>query len=231
MVVAEYLLTVPNQLGVDFGAYVAKSILWLVAPKPGWRWEPPIGRVGRNLPALMGIDDEVRVYEPVVHRDERGIFYESYNEVAFDAWVGREIRFVQDNHSVSAGGVLRGLHYQLEPVAQAKLVRVSRGSVFDVAVDIRRSSPTFGEWRGFELSAENNRQLWIPEGFAHGFLAHGGGAEVQYKTSAPYAPALDRAIRWDDPSIGIGWPLDGANPILGVRDAEAPTLSDTELFD
>ncbi|HET9202177.1 MAG TPA: dTDP-4-dehydrorhamnose 3,5-epimerase [Acidimicrobiia bacterium] len=178
----------------------------------------------------MGIDEEVRVYEPVVHHDERGSFYESYNKTAFDAWVGRDVRFVQDNHSVSAYGVLRGLHYQLEPEAQAKLVRASCGSIFDVAVDIRRSSPTFGEWRGFELSAENHRQLWIPEGFAHGFLALDDGAEVQYKTSAGYAPALDRVIRWDDPSIGIGWPLGRGQPIVGERDAEAPTLADSEIF-
>ena len=179
----------------------------------------------------MGIDEEVRIYEPVVHQDDRGSFYESYNQDAFDAWVGREVRFVQDNHSVSAGGVLRGLHYQLPPLPQAKLVRVTRGAVFDIAVDIRRSSPTFGQWRGYELSAENHRQLWIPEGFAHGFLALGDGAEVQYKTTAPYSPDLDRAIRWDDPEIGIEWPLGGEERLVSEKDASAPSLGRAEVFE
>ena len=179
----------------------------------------------------MSIDQEVRVYEPTVHADERGDFYESYNEEAFDAWLGREIRFAQDNHSTSVKGVLRGLHYQLPPAAQAKLVRVTRGAVFDVAVDIRRSSPTFGEWRGFELSESNRHQLWIPEGFAHGFLALTETAEVQYKTTRPYSPELDRAIRWDEPEIGVEWPLAGAIPVVGARDAVAPTLGEAETFE
>jgi dTDP-4-dehydrorhamnose 3,5-epimerase len=179
----------------------------------------------------MSIDDEVRVYTPVVHQDERGSFYESYNQSVFDAWLGREVRFVQDNQSTSAGGVLRGLHYQLPPAAQAKLIRVTRGAVFDVAVDIRHSSPTFGQWRGFELRADNHHQLWIPEGFAHGFLALADGAEVHYKTSAPYVSGLDRAIRWDDPAIGIEWPLDGAEPVVSSRDGSAPTLDAADLFD
>jgi dTDP-4-dehydrorhamnose 3,5-epimerase len=179
----------------------------------------------------MSIDDDVRIYEPVVHSDERGHFYESYNAEVFDEWVGREVRFVQDNHSMSRKGVLRGLHYQLPPAAQAKLVRVTRGAVFDAAVDIRRSSPTFGEWRGFELSESNRHQMWIPEGFAHGFLALTETAEVQYKTSTPYSPGLDRAIRWDDPEIGVGWPLDGAIPVVGARDAAAPTLGEAETFE
>lgn len=177
----------------------------------------------------MNIDEEVRVYEPVVHSDERGSFYESYNERAFDAWVGREVRFVQDNHSTSARGVLRGLHYQLPPAAQGKLVRVTRGEVFDVAVDIRRSSPSFGQWSGFELSESNHRQLWIPEGYAHGFLAL-SEAQVQYKTTASYAPGLDHAIRWDDPEVGIEWPLGGAAPLVGGRDAAAPTLAEADTF-
>jgi dTDP-4-dehydrorhamnose 3,5-epimerase len=139
--------------------------------------------------------------------------------------------FVQDNHSTSAQGVLRGLHYQLPPMAQAKLVRVIRGTVFDVAVDIRRSSPTFGQWRGYELSAENHLQLWIPEGFAHGFLSLGDGAEVLYKTSAPYSPGLDRTIHWNDASIGINWPLAGTNPVLSEKDAVAPSLADALAFD
>jgi len=179
----------------------------------------------------MSIDEEVRVYEPLVHADERGSFYESYNESVFDVWLGREVRFVQDNHSTSARDVLRGLHYQLPPEAQAKLVRVTRGAVFDVAVDIRRSSPSFGEWRGFELSESNRRQLWIPEGYAHGFLALTDGTEVQYKTSEPYAPGLDRAIRWDDPGIGIVWPLAKDLPMLSVKDGSAPTLAEAEVFD
>jgi dTDP-4-dehydrorhamnose 3,5-epimerase len=179
----------------------------------------------------MSIDEEVRIYEPTVHADARGDFYESYNEEAFDAWVGREVRFVQDNHSTSVKDVLRGLHYQLPPAAQAKLVRVTRGTVFDVAVDIRRSSPTFGDWRGFELSEANRHQLWIPEGFAHGFLALTETAEVQYKTSRPYSPGRDRAIAWDDPAIGIEWPLGDVDPLMGARDATAPTLAAAETFE
>jgi dTDP-4-dehydrorhamnose 3,5-epimerase len=179
----------------------------------------------------MNIDDEVRVYEPVVHSDERGHFYESYNQEAFDAWLGREVKFVQDNHSTSINSVLRGLHYQLPPAAQAKLVRVTRGAVFDVAVDIRRSSPSFGVWRGFELSESNRHQMWIPEGFAHGFLTLTETAEVQYKTSLPYSPGLDRAIAWNDPAIGIEWPLGEADPIMGVRDATAPTLAAADTFE
>jgi dTDP-4-dehydrorhamnose 3,5-epimerase len=179
----------------------------------------------------MTIDDEVRVFEPVIHSDERGHFYESYNEETFDGWLGREVRFVQDNHSMSVKGVLRGLHYQLPPVAQEKLVRVTRGAVFDVAVDIRRSSPTFGEWRGFELSATNRLQVWIPEGFAHGFVALTDKAELQYKTSALYSPGHDRAIRWDDPVLGIDWQLGRTTPVVGARDAAAPTLADAEIFD
>jgi dTDP-4-dehydrorhamnose 3,5-epimerase len=175
--------------------------------------------------------DEVRLYEPVVHEDERGAFYESYNERAFNEWLGRPVRFVQDNHSTSRRGVLRGLHYQLPPSAQAKLVRVIRGSVFDVAVDIRRSSPTFGEWRGLEMTADHHQQLWIPAGFAHGFLALTENAEVQYKTSALYAPDRDRVIRWDDPAIGIEWPLDGIEPLLSGKDRSAPSLDAAELFD
>ncbi len=179
----------------------------------------------------MNIDQEVRFYEPLVHSDERGSFYESYNQQAFDDWVGREVRFVQDNHSTSAKGVLRGLHYQLPPISQAKLVRVTRGAVFDVVVDIRRSSPTFGDWRGFTIGDSDPRQLWIPEGFAHGFLALEERTELQYKTSAFHSPAHDRAVSWDDPAIGIEWPLDGIVPTVGRRDATAPTLADSEIFE
>jgi dTDP-4-dehydrorhamnose 3,5-epimerase len=179
----------------------------------------------------MSIDDEVRIYEPVVHSDERGSFYESYNQTVFSEWLGREVVFVQDNHSTSAKGVLRGLHYQLPPSAQAKLVRVTRGAVFDVAVDIRRSSPTFKEWRGFEMTAEDHRQLWIPEGFAHGFLALTERAEVQYKTTTYYTSGLDRAIRWDDPDIGIDWMMNGSVPVLSNKDSATPTFREAELFD
>jgi dTDP-4-dehydrorhamnose 3,5-epimerase len=179
----------------------------------------------------MSIDEEVRVYEPVVHSDERGSFFESYHLARFDEWVGRQVRFVQDNQSTSARGVLRGLHYQIPPEAQAKLVRVTRGAVFDVAVDIRRSSPTFRQWRAFELTADNHHQLWIPEGFAHGFLSLTDGAEVHYKTSAPYSSGLDRAILWSDDAIGIDWPLDGIAPLLSSRDASAPSLDSADLFD
>ncbi len=180
---------------------------------------------------MTTIDDEVRIFEPAVHTDERGSFYESYNETAFDDWVGRKVRFVQDNHSTSARSVLRGLHYQLPPAAQAKLVRVTRGAVFDVVVDIRRSGPSFRQWRGFELSKSNRLQLWIPEGFAHGFLALTDGAEVQYKTTEPFVPDLDRAIRWDDSRIGIEWPLDGIVPKVGDRDTAAPSLAKAEIFE
>ena len=179
----------------------------------------------------MNIDADVRVFEPIVHADERGSFYESYNERAFDVWLGREVRFAQDNHSTSAKDVLRGLHYQLPPEAQAKLVRVTKGAVFDVAVDIRRSSPSFGEWRGFELSESNRRQLWIPEGYAHGFLALTDGTEVQYKASAFFSAVHDRAIRWDDAEVGIEWPLGETTPRLSLKDASAPTLNEAQVFD
>ena len=167
---------------------------------------------------------------PRVFADARGCFFEAYKASEFRA-AGIEAPFVQDNDSVSTRGVLRGLHYQLPPLPQAKLVRVTRGAVFDIAVDIRRSSPTFGQWRGYELSAENHRQLWIPEGFAHGFLALGDGGEVQYKTTAPYFPDLDRAIRWDDPEIGIEWPLGGEEPLVSEKDASAPSLGRAEVFE
>ena len=179
---------------------------------------------------MTTIDDEVRIFEPAVHTDDRGSFYESYNESAFDDWVGREVRFVQDNHSTSARGVLRGLHYQLPPAAQAKLVRVTRGAVFDVVVDIRRSGPTFRQWRGFELSKSDGVQLWIPEGFAHGFLALTDGAEVQYKTTEPFVPDLDRAVRWNDEDLAIEWPVISVEFRLSAKDATAPTFRLAEVF-
>lgn len=169
--------------------------------------------------ALQGI----LLVEPAVFGDMRGFFFESYNEQLFNQAIGREISFVQDNHSRSSKGVLRGLHYQLPPNAQAKLVRVVAGAIFDVAVDIRRSSPTFGKWVGVLLSAENQRQLWIPEGFAHGFLTLSESADVLYKASAYYSPADEGAVAWNDPDLAIEWPLSG-DPILSKKDAAAALL-------
>ena len=173
---------------------------------------------------------EVLVLEPRVFEDARGFFFESYNERLFREATGLSVRFVQDNHSRSVKGVLRGLHYQLPPHPQGKLVRVVRGAVFDVAVDIRRGSETFGQWVGVELSAENRRQLWIPAGYAHGFLTLTDEAEVLYKTTDYYAPECDRSIRWDDPEIAIEWPLEG-RPILSEKDARAPRLREAEVFE
>ncbi len=171
----------------------------------------------------------VLVIEPAVFGDARGAFFESWNRRAFSNLVGREVDFVQDNHSVSGRGVLRGLHYQLDPRAQGKLVRVVAGEVFDVAVDLRRSSPTFGRWAGERLSAANRRMMWIPEGFAHGFLVLSGTAEFLYKTSDYYAPEQERTLLWNDPAIGVAWPLDGA-PILKAKDAAGTPLSAAESF-
>jgi dTDP-4-dehydrorhamnose 3,5-epimerase len=171
----------------------------------------------------------VFVLEPTVFGDERGFFFESWNQRAFDDVVGTPVRFVQDNHSRSARGVLRGLHYQL-PEPQGKLVRCTAGVVWDVAVDLRQSSSTFLEWFGVELSAENKHQLWIPEGFGHGFVAQTDGAELLYKTTSFYNGAHDRAIRWDDPKIGIDWPLT-AEPTLSAKDARAASVGEAELFE
>jgi len=169
---------------------------------------------------------EVLILEPRVFGDERGFFMESYNRRRFNEAVGCEVDFVQDNHSRSARGVLRGLHYQLPPHAQGKLVRVTSGRVFDVAVDIRRSSPRFGKWVGVELNGENHRQLWIPPGFAHGFLVLSERADVLYKATAFYSPAAEASIRWDDPTIGFAWPIPaGKSPILSEKDACAPRLN------
>jgi dTDP-4-dehydrorhamnose 3,5-epimerase len=167
---------------------------------------------------------DVLVIEPRVFGDDRGFFYESFNQRAFDAAVGRSITFVQDNHSRSSKGVLRGLHYQVAPHAQGKLVRVTQGSVFDVAVDIRRDSPTFGQWVGAELSASNHRQLWLPPGFAHGFLVTSESADFLYKTTDYYEPSAERALRWDDPVLGIAWPLAGLVPTLSPKDRIAGGL-------
>jgi dTDP-4-dehydrorhamnose 3,5-epimerase len=171
---------------------------------------------------------DVLIIEPRVFGDDRGFFYESYNERRFTELTGRAAHFVQDNHSRSSANVLRGLHYQVRQ-PQAKLVRVIAGEVFDVAVDMRRSSPTFGRWLGVTLSAQNKRQLWIPEGFAHGFLVTSESAEFLYKTTDYWAPEHERTVRWDDPEIGIAWPLQGA-PLLSAKDREGLPLSQAEAY-
>jgi dTDP-4-dehydrorhamnose 3,5-epimerase len=173
---------------------------------------------------------DVLVIEPKVFGDARGFFYESFNGRAFDEAVGRHVEFVQDNHSRSVKGVLRGLHYQIQQ-PQGKLVRVVRGAVFDVAVDIRKSSPTFGKWVGMELTEENHKQMWVPEGFAHGFLVMSESADFLYKTTDYYAPAHERAILWDDPGLGIRWPDLGARPTLSAKDQAGSSLEKAQLFD
>ena len=171
---------------------------------------------------------DVLIIEPKVFGDERGFFFESFNQAQFEAAVGRKVNFVQDNHSKSAKGVLRGLHYQIKQ-PQGKLVRVVTGEVFDVAVDLRKSSPTFGKWVGTILSAENKKQLWVPEGFAHGFVTLSESAEFLYKTTDYYAPEFERCIRWDDPSIGIDWTMT-TQPSLSGKDQLGKALSDAEVF-
>jgi dTDP-4-dehydrorhamnose 3,5-epimerase len=167
---------------------------------------------------------DVLLIEPKAFGDARGFFFESFNQQAFDAAVGRHVEFVQDNHSRSSKGVLRGLHWQAEPHAQGKLVRVVKGAVFDVAVDVRPGSPSFGMWVGFELSDDNKRQLWIPPGLAHGFLVLSESADFLYKTTGYYAPAHERALRWNDPRVAVAWPLGDAAPKLSAKDAAAPGL-------
>ncbi|MDO7900082.1 dTDP-4-dehydrorhamnose 3,5-epimerase [Pseudomonas citrulli] len=171
---------------------------------------------------------EVLLIEPKVFGDDRGFFYESFNARAFAEATGSTLQFVQDNHSRSAKGVLRGLHYQIEQ-AQGKLVRVTAGEVLDIAVDIRRSSPSFGQWVGVRLSAQNHSQLWIPPGFAHGFVVLSDSADFLYKTTDYYAPAAERCIRWDDPDLAIDWELDG-EPILSAKDQAGKALHEADLF-
>ena len=168
---------------------------------------------------------DVLLIEPKVFGDARGFFFESYNEKAFGAATGLDVRFVQDNHSRSARGVLRGLHYQVKQ-PQGKLVRVIRGAVFDVAVDVRRSSPTFGRWVGEELSEENRRQLWIPAGFAHGFVALEDNSLVHYKCTAHHAPTCERALNYACPKVGIEWPIEAS--IVTQKDKDAPMLDDVD---
>jgi len=171
---------------------------------------------------------EVLILEPKVFGDERGFFYESFNARRFAEATGCDVDFVQDNHSRSVKGVLRGLHYQIQQ-PQGKLVRVAVGEVWDVAVDIRKGSPTFGKWVGVSLSAANHRQLWVPAGFAHGFVVVSDVAEFLYKTTDYYAPEHERCIRWDDPTLAIPWPLEG-DPSLSGKDKQGLDLAQAELF-
>ena len=163
---------------------------------------------------------DVLLIEPQVFSDDRGFFFESFNQNKFEEAVGHKIHFVQDNHSKSVMGTLRGLHYQLPPKAQGKLVRVIQGEVFDVVVDIRKASPTFGQWMGEILSADNKKQLWIPEGFAHGFMTLSDTAEFAYKTTNYYASELEQCIAWDDPTLGIHWPLEAALVKISIKDKQ-----------
>ncbi len=171
---------------------------------------------------------EVKILEPRVFGDDRGFFLETWNAQTF-AGIGIDETFVQDNHSRSARGVLRGIHYQVEK-PQGKLVRVTAGAVFDVAVDLRRSSPNFGKWIGVELSAANHRMLWVPAGFGHGFLTLADGTDFMYKCTDFYAPALERCVAWDDPDVAIGWPLDGMTPALSAKDAVGASLATAEGY-
>ena len=172
---------------------------------------------------------EVVLFTPKVFGDDRGFFFESFKQSAFEAATGLKREFVQDNHSKSQRGVLRGLHYQLPPKAQGKLVRVLQGEVFDVAVDIRKSSPTFGKWVGARLSAENKQQMWVPEGFAHGFVTLSETSEFLYRTTEEYAPEFERCIAWNDPAIGIDWQFTGI-PALSGKDQQSLALSLAEVF-
>ncbi len=174
---------------------------------------------------------DVLIFEPRVFADDRGWFMESYNQAVFEKAIGGTVSFVQDNHSYSKCGVVRGLHYQLAPYAQGKLVRVTQGTAWDVAVDIRKSSKTFGKWVGVELSADNRRQLWIPPGFAHGFITVSETAEFLYKTTALYNKESEGAIVWNDPQLAIRWPDLQMAPLLAEKDAAAPQLKDARLFD
>ena len=171
---------------------------------------------------------DVKILTPRCFADTRGFFMESFNQHAFDQAIGRAVTFVQDNHSHSQAGVLRGLHYQLAPHAQAKLVRCVVGEIFDVAVDLRRSSATLGQWFGVRLSAENQQQLWVPEGFAHGFVVLSECADVMYKTNQYYQPSAERCLAWDDPTVAIAWPV--VAPRLSAKDQQGVSWANAELF-
>lgn len=173
---------------------------------------------------------EVFLFEPRVFSDDRGFFFESFNQREFEAAIGKKVNFVQSNHSYSIRHVLRGLHYQIQQ-AQGKLVRVVTGSVFDVAVDIRRNSPTFGQWVGEILSAENKKQLWIPAGFAHGFIVLADHAEFLYDTTDYWAPQYERCILWNDATLAIDWPLSGIQPMLSEKDARGVSFHDAEVYE
>lgn len=181
------------------------------------------------MKAIATAIPDVLIIEPHVFGDERGFFFESYNARKFTELTGVEAEFVQDNHSRSAKNVLRGLHYQIQQ-PQGKLVRVVAGAVYDVAVDLRKSSPTFGKWQGVELSAENKRMLWIPSGFAHGFLVLSDYAEFLYKTTDYWAPEHERCIAWNDPDLNIAWPLDNALPSLSAKDQSGVLFNRAEVF-
>lgn len=171
---------------------------------------------------------DVLIFEPKVFGDDRGFFFESFSQKVFEEAVGRVVNFVQDNHSKSSKGVLRGLHYQLEPHAQGKLVRCVAGEIFDVAVDIRKSSPTFGKWVGVELTSENKMQIWIPEGFAHGFVALSDKAEIIYKTTNYYSKVDERSIKWNDSALNINWPVYPS--IISQKDIDAPAFVNAKYF-
>jgi dTDP-4-dehydrorhamnose 3,5-epimerase len=173
---------------------------------------------------------DVLVIEPKVFGDSRGFFYESFNQQAFNLATGLDVPFVQDNHSRSTKGVLRGLHYQLPPHAQGKLVRCTRGAVWDVAVDIRKSSPTFGKWAGVELTEDNHKQFWIPPGFAHGFVVLSDLADFLYKTTAYYAPTHDRCISWNDPIVAVAWPAIDTSRQLSSKDLAGKSLAQAGIF-
>ncbi|MBT9500766.1 MAG: dTDP-4-dehydrorhamnose 3,5-epimerase [Burkholderiaceae bacterium] len=176
-----------------------------------------------SIPGLL-------ILQPKVFGDERGFFFESYSRRAFLEATGLDLDFVQHNHSRSSRGVLRGLHYQLPPHEQGKLVRVASGAIWDVAVDVRPGSPSFGRWEGVELSAQNQKQLWLPPGFAHGFLVLSDIAEVLYMTTSAYAPQSEASVRWDDPALAISWPDVGMAPLLSPKDLQAPSLKDAKPF-
>lgn len=173
---------------------------------------------------------DVLIFEPKVFGDARGFFFESFNSRVFDEAVGRHVEFVQDNHSRSRQGVLRGIHYQIQQ-PQGKLVRVARGAVFDVAVDLRKSSPTFGQWVGVELSEDNQRQLWVPEGFGHGFVVTSESADFLYKTTDYYAPAFERSIKWDDPTLNIQWPQIDTAIQVSAKDSAGQIFETADTFD